>query len=61
MKVSAILAAIPVAAMATELPDMAIEATSQAGSRLLSKARRLDNNDSVDSTWVSGYSLKFHS
>ena len=60
MKVSAIHAAIPAAAMATELPDMAIEATSQAGSRLLSKARRLDNNDDV-ATWVSGYSLKFHS
>jgi hypothetical protein len=62
MKVSAVLAAIPVASMAMELPNMAIEATSKAGSRLLSKARRLENgNDNVDLTWVSGYSLKFDS
>jgi len=62
MKVSAILASIPAVAMAMEIPNVAIEAASKAGSRLLSKARRLENNDnSVDSTWVAGYSLKFHS
>jgi hypothetical protein len=62
MKVSAIIAAIPAMATAMELPSVAIEATSKAGSRILSKARRLDgDNDNSYATWVAGYSLKFDS
>jgi hypothetical protein len=62
MKFSAILVSIPAVAMAMEIPNVSIDATSKAGSRLLSKARLLENGEnSVDSTWVAGYSLKFHS
>lgn len=72
MKVSiAIIAAIPALSSARklrspdmELPYVEISSTSDMGSRILSKARRLEggnNNNNVDMTWVSGYSLKFHS
>ena len=40
----------------------ALSASSPAGNRLLSKARRLNNNDdSYDFTWVTDYSIKFDS
>lgn len=73
MKASiAIIAAVPALASArtirslnAELPSVDISAKSITGSRILSKARRLEgennNNNNVDTTWVSGYSLKFHS
>lgn len=66
----AIIAAIPALASARKLrsldavlPNVDISSTSVMGSRILSKARRLEggNNNNVDMTWVSGYSLKFHS
>lgn len=75
MKVSiALIAAVPAVASAgklrsfdAELPSVDISSTSVMGSRILSKARRLEgennnnNNNNYDTTWVSGYSLKFHS
>lgn len=46
----------------TEVPNKDIAATSKSGNRILSKARRLDGGgDEAVTTWVSGYSLKFHS
>lgn len=43
----------------TDLSNVQIEAASKAGNNLLSKARRLDGSD--ETTWIAGYSLKFHS
>lgn len=43
----------------TDLSNVKIDATSKTGNKLLSKARRLDGDG--DSTWIAGYSLKFHS
>lgn len=39
----------------------ALSASSKAGSRILSKARRLENDDGYDFTWVTDYSIKFQS
>mmetsp|Transcript_28167 Transcript_28167/g.34291 ORF Transcript_28167/g.34291 Transcript_28167/m.34291 type:complete len:388 (-) Transcript_28167:417-1580(-) len=36
-----------------------VTADSSLGSKLLSKARRLDEDEEIDYTWVSGMSLKF--
>lgn len=38
-----------------------IDAASKAGKRMLSKARRLNDNNNYDYTWMAGYSLKFQS
>lgn len=38
-------------------PD--VSAGSKMGSRLLSKARRLEGNNDGDITWIAEYSLKF--
>jgi len=43
----------------TDLSNVQIEAASKTGTSLLSKARRLDGGD--ETTWIAGYSLKFHS
>lgn len=43
----------------TDLSNVKIDADTKTGNRLLSKARRLDGGD--ETTWISGYSLKFHS
>jgi len=63
----ALLAAAPAVASAKvlrktaeNLPAVDIAADSKTGSRILSKSRRLDNGDD-GSTWVAGYSIKFHS
>jgi len=42
-----------------DLSNVEIKAQSKTGNKLLSKARRLDDGDAT--TWVAGYSLKFHS
>lgn len=45
-----------------ELPQNGLAADSALGMKVLSQARRLENNGEeaeVDMTWVSGYSLKF--
>lgn len=39
----------------------ALSTSSKAGSRILSKARRLDNDDGYDFSWVTNYSIKFQS
>ena len=64
----ALLAAPPAVASAKvlrktaeNLPAVDIAADSKTGSRILSKSRRLDGNDNDGSTWVAGYSIKFHS
>lgn len=44
-----------------DLSNVDLKADSKVGNRLLSKARRLDNNANEVMTWVAGYSLKFHS
>lgn len=36
-----------------------IQADSELGMTLLSKARKLENNGEIDFTWVSGFSIKF--
>jgi hypothetical protein len=36
-----------------------IKADSELGFKLLSQARRLENNGEIDFTWVSGFSIKF--
>ncbi len=71
MKLSlAILSVVPAIAAAKKtskitadnLPNVDISAKSKTGGRILSKARRLDGDaDADDTTWVAGYSLKFHS
>lgn len=61
MKFAAILTALPAVTMAMDIPNVDIDATSKAGSKILSKARRLEDNGDFSATWVSGYSLKFHS
>ncbi len=43
----------------TDLSNVKIEAASKTGNKVLSKARRLDGDD--ETTWIAGYSLKFHS
>ena len=54
------------ASTATQVDTSDIPANSKMGSRLLSKARILNNNNNNnnnnqngDITWISGYSLKF--
>ncbi len=47
------------AAADSDLSNVKIEAASKTGGKLLSKARRLDGAD--ETTWIAGYSLKFHS
>jgi len=42
-----------------DLSNVEIKAQTKTGNNLLSKARRLDGGD--ETTWVAGYSLKFHS
>jgi len=64
MKLSlALLSATTAAAASTSKlvePKSSITAESAVGQRVLSKARRLDDNDDeVDYTWVAGMSLKF--
>jgi len=40
-------------------PTATMSATSNVGAKVLSKARRLDDNDEIDYTWVANMSLKF--
>eukprot|EP00804_Cyclotella_cryptica_P029510 CCRYP_011309-RA/>CCRYP_011309-RA protein AED:0.05 eAED:0.05 QI:216/1/1/1/1/0.66/3/1144/127 len=48
------------ASTATQVDTSDIPASSKMGSRLLSKARMLENNNNNgDISWISGYSLKF--
>jgi hypothetical protein len=47
------------ASSAMELATPDVSAASKMGSRLLSKARKLEGNNKGDITWISGYSLKF--
>jgi hypothetical protein len=43
-----------------QLAESGLAADSELGTKILSKARLLEEeNDEVDMTWVSGYSLKF--
>eukprot|EP00584_Thalassiosira_punctigera_P001273 CAMPEP_0172525816 /NCGR_PEP_ID=MMETSP1067-20121228/838_1 /TAXON_ID=265564 ORGANISM="Thalassiosira punctigera, Strain Tpunct2005C2" /NCGR_SAMPLE_ID=MMETSP1067 /ASSEMBLY_ACC=CAM_ASM_000444 /LENGTH=238 /DNA_ID=CAMNT_0013309183 /DNA_START=37 /DNA_END=750 /DNA_ORIENTATION=+ len=42
-----------------DLSNVKIDAASKTGNKVLSKARRLDGGD--ETTWIAGYSLKFHS
>mmetsp|Transcript_36952 Transcript_36952/g.62855 ORF Transcript_36952/g.62855 Transcript_36952/m.62855 type:complete len:431 (-) Transcript_36952:180-1472(-) len=42
-----------------DLSGVQLKAESKVGNKVLSKARRLDGDG--DSTWIAGYSLKFHS
>ena len=61
---STILALIAVYASAESMiPDFSIPTTSNAGKRLLSKARKLENanQDQDDASWMSGYSIKYDS
>jgi len=62
--IALILTATPVVSgrKNVDVSNTEIKADSKVGNRLLSKARRLDNNNGDEvMTWVSGYSLKFHS
>lgn len=66
---STIFAFLAVAASAAERPAFTqgrtpsmkgeLTADSPLGSKLMSKARRLDEENAVDYSWISGYSLKF--
>ncbi|KAL7534872.1 hypothetical protein ACHAXR_006133 [Thalassiosira sp. AJA248-18] len=40
-------------------PKSSIKATSNVGQKVMSKARRLDENEEIDYTWVANMSLKF--
>ncbi|KAL7534961.1 hypothetical protein ACHAXR_009400 [Thalassiosira sp. AJA248-18] len=40
-------------------PKSSIKATSKVGEKVMSKARRLDENEEIDYTWVANMSLKF--
>ena len=58
---TALLASASAASISKE--SGGIPATSRLGSKLLSKARIVEDrrlNDEIDYTWVSGYSIKFH-
>ena len=50
---------LPKRARDLDLDGVEIAAASQAGHRVLAKARRLDGGD--ETTWVADYSLKFQS
>jgi hypothetical protein len=41
------------------IAERGLAADSDLGMKILSKARRVDEQEAVDITWVSGYSLKF--
>jgi len=58
-----ILALVAAFASANEIvPDFNIPTNSKTGKRLLSKARRLENNDNdQEADWLSGYSIKYDS
>lgn len=52
----------------SDMSNVEIKAESKTGSRLLSKARRLGGvdegrglQDQDEMTWITGYSIKFHS
>jgi len=42
-----------------DVSGTSIKADSKLGNNLLSKARKLNDNEEIDFTWVSGYSIKF--
>eukprot|EP00580_Thalassiosira_gravida_P007930 CAMPEP_0201636378 /NCGR_PEP_ID=MMETSP0493-20130528/8560_1 /ASSEMBLY_ACC=CAM_ASM_000838 /TAXON_ID=420259 /ORGANISM="Thalassiosira gravida, Strain GMp14c1" /LENGTH=407 /DNA_ID=CAMNT_0048108469 /DNA_START=56 /DNA_END=1279 /DNA_ORIENTATION=+ len=44
---------------ADTVPQSSVSATSKVGEKVMSKARRLDDNDEIDYTWVANMSLKF--
>ena len=60
---AAAFSSVAAAARSIELPKNGLAADSKFGMQVLSKARRLENEDAeeqeMDVTWVSGYSLKF--
>jgi len=45
--------------LAAAAPSSSISATSKVGAAVMSKARRLDDNEEIDYTWVANMSLKF--
>mmetsp|Transcript_25452 Transcript_25452/g.30820 ORF Transcript_25452/g.30820 Transcript_25452/m.30820 type:complete len:366 (+) Transcript_25452:94-1191(+) len=49
--------ALVVSGLATAV---SIKSNSPLGQKILSQARRLDEDDAVDMSWLSGYSLKFN-
>lgn len=61
MKLTAALIASTVGLSAAAAPKASITAGSKVGQKVLSKARRLENNenDEIDYTWVANMSLKF--
>lgn len=56
-RTAAALSVLSAASAGDVVPTADISATSKLGNRILSSARRLDDNQF---TWVTGYSLKFH-
>jgi len=44
---------------AVDLTGRSIKVDSKLGGRIMEKARKLENDDEVDFTWVAGYSIKF--
>jgi len=44
---------------ADTVPQSSVSATSKIGEKVMSKARRLDDNEEIDYTWVANMSLKF--
>ena len=63
---STVLALVAMYASAESMiPDFNVPTTSKTGKRLLSKARRLENNNqnqnAEEAQWLSGYSIKYDS
>ena len=61
MKLTVALLASAFGLTAAAAPKASITAGSKVGQKVLSKARRLENNenDEIDYTWVANMSLKF--
>jgi len=59
--VATLVMALATASAKTKKVDMSspLAADSKAGLKVLSQARRVEENGEVDFTWVAGYSLKF--
>jgi hypothetical protein len=48
-----------VSSWSIDLADTNLPADSEIGIKLISKARRVEQNDAYGTTWLSGYSIKF--
>eukprot|EP00571_Detonula_confervacea_P008533 CAMPEP_0172315988 /NCGR_PEP_ID=MMETSP1058-20130122/26874_1 /TAXON_ID=83371 /ORGANISM="Detonula confervacea, Strain CCMP 353" /LENGTH=126 /DNA_ID=CAMNT_0013030203 /DNA_START=96 /DNA_END=473 /DNA_ORIENTATION=+ len=61
LTLTVLAAALGLSAAKQITPSAAISATSNVGAKVLSKARRLDENENeeIDYTWVANMSLKF--